>query len=104
VAELQRLADATPPCIESDNSASVALTRFEEMRPRLSDGYLLKHVLSSGSMAVLYGESGIRKTFLAPHVSLRVVAGSAFLSSPDAPRWRHLYCGRSQALPSSGNA
>jgi hypothetical protein len=48
------------------------------MRPRLSDGYLIKHLLGSSTMTVLYGESGSGKTFLALHLSLCLAAGYRF--------------------------
>lgn len=50
------------------------LIHFDQMRPRLSDGYLIKGLLGSGSMAVLYGEAGTGKTFLALHFGLSVAA------------------------------
>jgi RecA-family ATPase len=48
------------------------LVHFENMKPRLGDGYLIKGLLGSGAMAVLYGESGSGKTFLALHLGLCV--------------------------------
>src|SRR4051794_7900973 len=50
--------------------AALELVHFESMRPRLGDGYLIKGLLGSGTMAVLYGESGSGKTFLALHFGL----------------------------------
>lgn len=55
-----------------------------EIRPlsaseaRLDDGYIVKNLISSGSMTVLYGESGSGKTFLALHLALCVAAGTEF--------------------------
>src|SRR3954468_24221485 len=51
-------------------AAGLELVHFESMRPRLGDGYLIKGLLGSGAMAVLYGESGSGKTFLALHLGL----------------------------------
>jgi KaiC/GvpD/RAD55 family RecA-like ATPase len=51
------------------------LVPFEAMQPRVSDGYLVKHLLSSAAMAVVYGESGSGKTFFALHVGMRLAAG-----------------------------
>lgn len=52
------------------------LVHFAAMQPRLNDGYIVKTLIGSGAMAVLYGESGSGKTFLALHLAL-CVAGSA---------------------------
>src|SRR4051794_31515993 len=52
------------------------LVHFEEMRPRISDGYLIKGLLGSTAMALVYGDSGTGKTFLALHIALSVAAGT----------------------------
>jgi energy-coupling factor transporter ATP-binding protein EcfA2 len=54
------------------------LIPFEVMQPRLGDGYLIKHLLGSTAMAVLYGESGSGKTFFALHLAMCVAAGTEF--------------------------
>ena len=54
------------------------LIRFEAMRPRLGDRYLVKDMLDAGSMAVLYGESGSGETFLAVDMALKIAAGADF--------------------------
>jgi hypothetical protein len=59
-----------------DPDGVLRLISFEEMRPRVGDGYLIKHLLGSTAMAVVYGESGTGKTFLALHISLSVSAGA----------------------------
>src|ERR1700736_4680006 len=51
-------------------STGFELVHFESMTPRLSDGYLIKGLLAPATMAVLYGESGCGKTFLALHLGL----------------------------------
>src|SRR5205823_3953595 len=45
-----------------------------------SDGYLVKHLLGSTAMAVVYGESGSGKTFLALHLGMSVAAGDEFFA------------------------
>ncbi len=57
---------------------AIKLVAFDEMRARLNDGYLVKNLLGAASMAVLYGESGTGKTFLALHLALCIAAGSEF--------------------------
>src|SRR5205085_405504 len=42
----------------------------------LGEGYLVKHLLGSTAMAVVYGESGSCKTFLMMHASLCIAAGT----------------------------
>jgi len=54
------------------------LLQFSAIKPRLQDGYIIKHLLGSGSMAVLYGESGSGKTFLALHLALSVAGAAEF--------------------------
>jgi KaiC/GvpD/RAD55 family RecA-like ATPase len=73
--ELRRLVDAADPP-PSAASTPLALWHFEAMRPRLDDGYLIKGLLGASTMAVLYGEAGCGKTFLAVHIGLRVAAGA----------------------------
>lgn len=65
-----------PPYANGHDRDGLHLVPFEAMQPRLGDGYLIKHVLGSTTMAVVYGESGTGKTFLALHISLSVSAGT----------------------------
>jgi archaellum biogenesis ATPase FlaH len=58
--------------------ARITLVAFDEMRARLNDGYLVKNLIGATSMAVLYGESGTGKTFLALHLALCIAAGAEF--------------------------
>jgi KaiC/GvpD/RAD55 family RecA-like ATPase len=62
----------------SPKVGGLALVPFDDMRPQLADGYLIKGLLASTAMAVLYGESGTGKTFLALHLALCVAAGAEF--------------------------
>lgn len=48
---------------------------FDEMRPRLADGYLIKHLLGSTTLAVMFGAAGTGKTYLALHLALKIAAG-----------------------------
>lgn len=61
-----------------DPSPGLQMIRFDEMQPRLGDGYLVKHLLSSTAMAVVYGESGTGKTFWALHLALSIAAELEF--------------------------
>src|SRR5205085_10741321 len=70
--QLQRLADAAP--IEA-LAKGLRLIHFEEMRSRLADGYLVKHLLASTAMALVYGAPGTGKTYLTLHLALRIAAG-----------------------------
>jgi energy-coupling factor transporter ATP-binding protein EcfA2 len=54
------------------------LVHFSDMAPRLDDGYIIKNLIGSGAMVVLYGESGSGKTFLALHLGLAVAGASEF--------------------------
>ncbi len=71
---IARVEDYKPP-LNGHATKLLRLVQFEEMRPRLADGYLMKHLLGSAAMAVVYGESGSGKTFFALHLSLSVAAG-----------------------------
>ena len=71
---IARVEDYKPP-LNGHAADLLRLIHFEEMRPRLADGYLMKHLLGSAAMAVVYGESGSGKTFFALHLSLSVAAG-----------------------------
>src|ERR1051325_6560511 len=73
--QLKQLAEAAP--IEAWEAAAkgLRLIHFEEMRPRLADGYLIKNLLASSAMALVYGAPGTGKTYLALHLSLRIAAG-----------------------------
>jgi hypothetical protein len=59
---------------------AIELVRFADMQPRLGDGYLIKHLLGSTAMAVVYGESGSGKTFLALYLGMSLAAGDAFFA------------------------
>ena len=48
---------------------------FDDMRPRLADGYLIKHVFGSTAFAVMFGAAGTGKTYLALHLGLKIAAG-----------------------------
>lgn len=62
-----------------DPDGLLRLVTYEAMQPRLGDGYLVKHLLGSTSMTVLYGESGSGKTFFALHLGLNIAAGFGML-------------------------
>lgn len=54
------------------------LVRFGDMQPQLQNGYLVKNLLSSAGMCVIYGEPGAGKTFLALWLGLCVASGRKF--------------------------
>jgi archaellum biogenesis ATPase FlaH len=58
--------------------ATIELVHYDEMQARLGDGYLVKQLLGSGSMAIVYGESGTGKTFFALDLGLSIAAGTKF--------------------------
>jgi hypothetical protein len=58
-----------------DAEGGLRLVRYEAMEPRLNDAYLIKHLLGSTAMAVVYGDSGTGKTFLALYLSIGIAAG-----------------------------
>lgn len=76
--ELERMVQATAPIERADIKTPLELVRFDDMRPRLGDSYLIKHLLGSAGMTVLYGESGSGKTFLALHLALCLSAEFEF--------------------------
>jgi hypothetical protein len=76
--ELQRLVEAAPVIERAKAETPLELVRFDDMRPRLGDSYLIKHLLGSAGMTVLYGESGSGKTFLALYLSLCLAAEFLF--------------------------
>jgi hypothetical protein len=51
---------------------------FDDMQPQLGGGYLVKGLLGSTGMAVIYGAPGSRKTFFALRLGLSVAAGMPF--------------------------
>jgi len=58
--------DGTGPVRDiSDDRLGLTLVRFDDMRPQLLDHYLVKGLLPSRGMTILYGDSGTGKTFLA---------------------------------------
>ena len=63
---------------EHDPRVGLSLIPFEAMQARVSDGYLVKGLLGSSNMAILYGESGTGKTFLSLHLALCIAAGTEF--------------------------
>lgn len=60
----------------SVSEGALQLVGFDDMRPRLADGYLIKGLLPAGGMAVVYGDSGTGKTFLTLHLALCIAAGA----------------------------
>jgi hypothetical protein len=53
-------------------------THFNEMRPQLNLSYIIKHLLGSAGMAVIYEEPGAGKTFFALWLALCVAADFSF--------------------------
>jgi hypothetical protein len=74
--QLEQIVEATTPIEGSKPNTPFELVRFDDMRPRLADSYLIKHLLGTVGMTVLYGESGSGKTFLALHMSFYLAAGT----------------------------
>lgn len=54
---------------------SIPLEWFGDLKPNLVDNYLIKGVISAGSMSVVYGPSNSGKTFFALDLAYRVAAG-----------------------------
>jgi hypothetical protein len=54
------------------------LLHFAEMRPRLTDGGLIKGLIGSTGMSVVYGQPGSGKTFLALYVGFCIASGMPF--------------------------
>ena len=81
--QLDDLVASTPPFnpISAVPEQGLALVHFEAMKLRITDRYLVKRLLGSDGMTVLYGEAGTGKTFLALHLALMVAAGIPFLGS-----------------------
>ncbi len=48
---------------------------FQDMKPHLTDGYLVKGVLARKSIAAIVGSSGAGKTFLATNLALHIAGG-----------------------------
>src|SRR5215469_9209707 len=61
-----------------DAGGGLHLIRLADMRPRLADGYLVKGLLGSTAMAVIFGESGSTKTFFSTYFGLCVASGIEF--------------------------
>jgi hypothetical protein len=58
------------------NGGGLQLVGFDEMRPRLKDAYLVKKLLGSSALVVVFGAPGTGKTYWALHVSLHIAAGA----------------------------
>lgn len=56
----------------------IELVPLAAMRPNLEAHYLIKGLFNSSAMAVIYGESGCGKTWLAVHLGLAVASGQPF--------------------------
>jgi len=52
------------------------LTWFEDCRPQLDIAALVKGLLATAAMSVLYGESGCGKTYFALHIALHIAYGA----------------------------
>lgn len=65
---------------ETGQGANDGLTviHFDDMKPQLTGGYLVKGLLGSSGMAVIYGAPGSGKTFFALRLGLSVAAGTPF--------------------------
>jgi hypothetical protein len=63
---------------ESTHNNGLRLVRFDDMRPQVGGGYLVKQLLSSTAMTVIYGEAGTGKTFFALWLALRIASGDEF--------------------------
>jgi KaiC/GvpD/RAD55 family RecA-like ATPase len=78
-AEVVRPVEPNDPGHVRDMSAhrgGLTLVRFDDMKARLANHYLVKGLLPTGGMTVLYGDSGTGKTFLALHFALCIAAGT----------------------------
>ena len=63
---------------ENTNPSGLKLIRFDDMRPQLSDNSLVKRLLGSTAMTVVYGEPGAGKTFFVLWLGLTLAAGFDF--------------------------
>jgi hypothetical protein len=70
--ELRRIVDA------ASARDSLSVIHFDEMQPMLCGNYLVKGLLGSTGMAVIYGAPGSGKTFFALRLGLCVAAGLPF--------------------------
>ena len=63
---------------ENTNPGGLKLIRFNDMRPQLSENSLVKRLLGSTAMTVVYGEPGAGKTFFVLWLGLTLAAGFDF--------------------------
>lgn len=57
---------------------AVRLEWFDEVEPALADNYIIKGLLSSGAMSVLYGPSNSGKTFFALDLAYHIAIGATW--------------------------
>ncbi|MEC7160298.1 MAG: AAA family ATPase, partial [Pseudomonadota bacterium] len=75
---------ATPEAIEFDappapeEEAKSRLEWFDDIRPSLDAGYIVKGMLDAGAMSVLYGASNSGKTFFALDLAYHVATGQTW--------------------------
>jgi KaiC/GvpD/RAD55 family RecA-like ATPase len=52
--------------------------KFGDIKPRLTDTYLVQKLLGEGAMSVVYGESNVGKTFFAMSLAYAIAQGRAY--------------------------
>src|SRR4051812_10284127 len=63
---------------ENTKSNALKLICFDDMRPQLAEASLVKRLLGSTAMTVVYGEPGAGKTFFVLWLGLILAAGFDF--------------------------
>lgn len=74
--------DAAPASAEPKQPKRLFFRKVSELKPILNSRYLVKSLLMSGGMSVLYGDSWVGKTFIALDISWGPATGFAWNNRP----------------------